>query len=206
VLQTLDQRLWSLPFDLHPLRDAVWQQRARGVNMHPDGTVEVAPMPWVGPEAYAFVLYPSPPPGWVAEFHDRTGRTVPEPYAAVLSALNGCFAFALALFGLPPSLHGRPPHHRRALEPLDLEAANRYWMHDYRDADGEFHLGGRTWSDTESVGYFLDPGGVYRCRRKNGEILGEWPSLGELLAQELPAAETRERERWTGRSWPWEVS
>jgi hypothetical protein len=56
------------------------------------------------------------------------------------------------------------------------------------------------------VGYFLDPGGAYRCRRKNGEILGEWPSLRELLAQELPAAESRERERWTGRSWPWEVS
>ena len=70
----------------------------------------------------------------------------------------------------------------------------------------EFHLGGRTWSDTESVGYFLDPGGAYRCRRKNGEILGEWPSLRELLAEELPAAETRERERWTGRSWPWELS
>ena len=207
MMPTLDQRLWSLPFDLHPLRDAAWQQRARGVNRHPDGIVEVAPMPWVGPEAYAFVLYPPAPADWRSEFNARAGRSLPDSYEAILAALNGCFAFALALYGLPPSLHGRTPRQdRRALEPLDLEAANRYWALDYRGASGEFHLGGRTWSDTENVGYFLAAGGVYRCRRKSGEVLREWSSLHDLLADELPAAESRERERWTGRKWPWEIS
>ena len=206
MLPTLDERLWRLPFELQPLRDAVWKERTRGVNIHPDGTVEVAPMPWVGPEAYAFVLYPAAPTAWLTAFAGRTGRDVPEPYAAVLAALNGCFAFALALYGLPPSLQPQPPRgDRRALEPLDLEAANRYWANGYRDAAGEFHLGGRTRSDTENVGYFLTTDGVYRCRRKSGEVLREWPSLRDLLAEELPAAELRERERWTGRTWPWEL-
>lgn len=206
MLPTLDERLWRLPFDLQPLRDAVWQQRARGVNIHPDGTIEVAPMPWVGPEAYAFVLYPPPLPAWITAFAERSGRSIPDGYAAVLTALNGCFAFGLALYGLPPSLQARPRTDRRVLEPLDLEAANRYWANDYRDAAGEFHLGGRTWSDSENVGYFLTPDGAYRCRRKTGEVLREWPSLRDLLAEELPAAESRERDRRIGRVWPWEVS
>jgi hypothetical protein len=205
MLPTLDERLWKLPFDLQPLRDAVWQQRTRGVNIHPDGTTEVAPMPWVGPEAYAFVLYPPAEPAWVTAFAERNGRRIPDAYTAVLGASNGCFAFGLALYGLPPSLQARLRVDRRALEPLDLDAANRYWAADYRAPD-EFHFGGRTWSESENVGYFLAAHEVYRCRRKNGEVLREWPSLRELLAEELPAAESRERDRWTGRIWPWEVS
>jgi hypothetical protein len=203
---SLDERLWKLPPDLKPLAEAAWQHRARGANLRPDGTVQVVPMPWVGSDAFAFVLYPPAERAWIASFGSRLGRPAPESYAAVLAALNGCFAFGLALYGLAPSLQIRPPRvERRTLEPLDLEAANQYWARDYRDAENEFHFGGRTWTDTENVGYFLAPDGRFRSRRKSGEVLREWGSLRDLLAEELPAAETRDRERLTGRTWPWEI-
>ncbi len=206
MLPTLEQRLWKLPPDLRPLADSAWQHRLRGASLRPDGTVQVAPMPWVGPEAFAFVLYPPAEPAWIAGFGSRAGVGVPEPYRAVLAALNGCFAFGLALFGLAPSLQARPPRaDRRALEPLDLAAANQYWAHEYRGADGEFHFGGCSWTPTENVGYFLTADGIYRSRRKDGEVLREWPTLRELLGDELPATEARDRERLTGRTWPWEV-
>jgi hypothetical protein len=206
VLPSLDERLWKLPFDLKPLAEAVWQHRSRGANLRPDGTVQVAPMPWVGSDAFAFVLYPPAERAWVAAFSSRHGRPIAEPYDRVLAALNGCFAFGLALFGLAPSLQPGPARtDRRALEPLDLAAANQYWAEEYHGAEGEFHFGGCTWTATENVGYFLTPDGLYRSRRKGGEVLREWPSLRDLLAEELPAAEARDRERLTGRTWPWEA-
>jgi hypothetical protein len=206
MLPSLDARLWKLPPDLKPLAEAAWQHRSRGASLHPDGTVQVAPMPWVGPEAFAFVLYPPAERAWITAFGSRAGQPVPEPYAAVLAALNGCFAFGLALYGLAPSLQTRLPRvDRRALEPLDLDAANHYWAQEYRGAEGEFHFGGCSWTATENVGYFLTPEGVFRSRRKGGEVLREWPSLRQLLADELPAAEARDRERLTGRTWPWEA-
>jgi hypothetical protein len=203
---SLDERLWKLPPDLKPLADAAWQHRARGANLRPDGTVQVAPMPWVGSDAFAFVLYPPAERAWIAGLDSRLDRPAPAIYTAVLAALNGCFAFGLALYGLPPSIQVRPPRlERRVLEPLDLDAANHYWARDYHGAEGEFHFGGSTWTETENAGYFLAPDGVFRSRRKSGEVLREWRSLRDLLAEELPAAETRHRDRLTGRTWPWEV-
>ncbi len=205
VLPSLEERLRGLPAELRPLAGAVWQHHARGASRRPDGTVQVAPMPWVGPDAYAYVLYPPAKPAWVTAFGRRSGQAIPESYAPVLSALNGCFAFGLALYGLPPSLY-EPPSllDRPALEPLDLEAANQYWAHEYRGADREFHFGGCTWTATENVGYFVTPDGLFRSRRKEGEVLREWPSIRDLLADELPSAEARDRERRTGTTWPWE--
>lgn len=203
MIPSLDERLRKLPSELQPLAGAVWQQHTRGVSRRADGTIQVAPTPWVGPEAYAIMLYPPPEPAWVAAFAHRSGQSIPESYARVLAALNGCFAFGLALYGLPPSLYEPPSRlDRRALEPLDLDAANRYWAHEYRGAEREFHFGGCTWTATENVGYFLTPGGPVRSRRKEGEVLREWPSIRDLLAEELPSAEARERR--TGTTWPWE--
>ncbi|MGH7629503.1 MAG: hypothetical protein ACREOF_08930 [Gemmatimonadales bacterium] len=192
-----------MPPQLQPLVAAVRQHYARGANLTPDGTLQVGPMPWVGPEGFALVLYAPPGPGWLAGFAARAGRAVPEPYGAVLAALNGCFAFGLALYGLPPSLHQRPVRpDRRVLEPLDLDAANRYWAQRYRAAEGAFHFGGRTWTATENLGYFITPGGGFQSRRDGGELVREWSSLRDLLAEELAAAEERDRESRPSARWP----
>lgn len=201
MLPSVHQRLGSLPPELEPLEAAVRRHYARGASVRPDGTVQVAPMPWVGPEAFAFVLYPPAPLAWLPAFEHRLGQPIPEAYAAILAALNGCFAFGLALYGLPPSLQepgSRLDHH--VLQPLDLEAANRHWAREYRDAETEFHFGGCSWTATENLGYFITAGGTFRTRRKSGEVLGEWPSIRGLLAEEIPSAEARDRER---RPLPW---
>jgi hypothetical protein len=201
LLPSVHERLGLLPPELQPLAEAVRRHYPRGASVRPDGTVQVAPMPWVGPEAFAFVLYAPAKPAWIAAFAHRLGRPIPEAYGVVLAALNGCFAFGMALYGLPPSLQEPAsrldPH---TLQPLDLEAANRHWVNEYRDAQAEFHFGGCTWTATENVGYFITPGGTFRTRRKDGEVLREWPSIGALLADELPFAEARDRER---RPLPW---
>lgn len=200
----MEERLGRLPSELQPLVTAVRQHYSRGASIRGDGTVQVASMPWFGPEAFAFVLYPPAHPAWLASFRDRAGQAIPDSYARVLAAVNGCFAFGLALYGLPPSLQERSSRtDHRTLQPLDLEAANRYWAREYHGAEGEFHVGGCSWTATENVGYFLAPGGRWRSRRKEGEVLREWPSLRALLAEELPAAEARDRERRPAKAWPW---
>jgi hypothetical protein len=205
-VRSLDERLDQLPPDLQPLAGAVWEHRSRGTNIRGDGTVEVAPMPWVGPEAFAFVLYPAAEPAWLAAFARRTGRAIPETYAAVLAALNGCFAFDLALYGLPPSLQAPPPLLARGtLEPLDLETANRYWAQEYRGAGQEFCCGGCTLTATENVGYFLTSDGLFRSRHKDGDVRREWASIRDLLIEELPAAEARDQARRRRTVWPWEA-
>ena len=205
MLPSLSERLAQLPADLQPLADSAWRLRIRGANLRADGTVQVGPMPWVSGEAFAFVVYPPAEPGWIAAARAR-GMALPDAYAAVLAALNGCFAFGLALYGFAPSLQRSPRRaDRHTLEPLDLDAANRYWAHEYRGSEGEFHFGGSTWDGGENVGYFLTHDRRFRCRRKDGDVLREWPSLRDLLADEIPAAETRDRERLTSRTWPWEV-
>ncbi len=204
MLPSVADRLGRLPLQLLPLEKAVRRHYARGASVQPDGTVQVAPMPWVGPEAFALVLYPPAQPAWMATFAERNGGAVPEGYAPVLAAVNGCFAFGLALFGLPPSLHGHAPlPGRHPLEPLDLEAANRYWSREYLHSAGEFHFGGCTWTATENVGYFLTVDGQFRSRRKDGEVLQEWASIRDLLEEELPAAEERARERRPVPPVPW---
>ncbi len=204
MLPSISERLDRLPAQLRPLDAAVRRHYARGASVRPDGTVQVRPMPWVGPEAFAFVLYPPAEAAWLAAFARRVGQPIPEVYAIVLTALNGCFAFGLALYGLPPSLQERAPRlDDRTLQPLDLEAANRHWAREYRDAEGEFHIGGCSWTTTENVGYFCTATGRFRSRRKEGEVLQEWPSLHDLLADELPSAEARDRERRPGPPLPW---
>jgi len=205
-VRSLDERLNQLPSGLQPLAAAVWQHRSRGTHLRGDGTVQVAPMPWVGPEAFAFVLYPGAERAWLTAFARRTGRAIPEAYGTVLTALNGCFAFDLALYGLPPSLQDpAPPVPRGTLEPLDLETANRYWAQEYRGAEQEFCCGGCTLTATENVGYFLTSSGSFRSRRKEGEVLREWTSIRDLLTEELPAAEARDLGRRRRTVWPWET-
>jgi hypothetical protein len=204
VLPAVEARLARLPLELKPLGAAVRRNYARGASIRPDGTLQIARTPWVGPEAFAIILYPAADPAWLSAFNRRLGHPMPQEYASVLAGVNGCFAFGLALYGLPPSLQERAPRAGHLpLEPLDLGAANQYWSREYRGADGEFHFGGRSWSATENVGYFLTFDGRVRSRLKEGDVIGEWGSIEELLADELPVVEARNQERPPGAPTPW---
>ena len=204
MLPSIEARLAALPPALAPLGAAVRRHYNRGASVRPDGTVQVARMPWGGPEAFALVIYPPADSSWVSAFGHRSAQSMPDAYARVLAAVNGCFAFGLALYGLPPSLQDRTPRRDyHGLEPLDLGAANQYWAREYRESAGEFHFGGRSLSPTENVGYFFASDGHVRSRRKEGEVLREWSSIEELLAEELPSVEARDQDRPPGAPTPW---
>jgi hypothetical protein len=64
-------------------------------------------------------------------------------------------------------------------------------------------VGGSSWSETENVGCFLTPTGQFRSRRKDGSVSREWLSLGDLLAEELPAVAARDRAGRPGPPMPW---
>src|SRR5262245_27679650 len=139
VLPAIENRVATHPLELKPLADVVRRHYARGASVRPDGTVQIAQAPWMGPEAFALILYPAADAAWVSAYGQRLGRPVPEAYARVLASVNGCFVFGLALYGLPPSLQDRPPRRDHSLEPLDLAAANRYCAREYRGAGEECH-------------------------------------------------------------------
>src|SRR5688572_28743059 len=104
--------------------------------------------------------------------------------------MNGCFAYALALYGLPPSMQAeRRLMNRMALQPLELGQADRFWKFEFAGADASmFHFGGRHYTYTENVGYFHDANGRILSVRKNGEIVGTWAALLPFLDEELTAA------------------
>jgi hypothetical protein len=186
---SIDDRLRSLPAELEPLKLVARRYLADRPRLSADGTLQIGPAPWSGSEAFSIILYPPAARAWLTAFERRVGP-IPGRYAAVLQALNGCFAFSLSLYGLPPSLQSEPPLlDRRVLQPHDLEAANTRWARDYLGANGEFHFGGRSWSDVENVGYFVDPNDAFRSRLTGGEVVQQWGSLRALLAEELLAAE-----------------
>ena len=198
----LAQRLTSWPASLEPLAQLVRRHASRGIVHRPDGALQIAPTPWVGSEAFAFVLFPCAEPTWIAGFAQRVGTPVPTAYDAILRATNGCFAFDLSLYGLPPGLQeGAPRLDRATLQPLDLERANRSWAREYRQRPEGLYIGGRSWSYEANCGYFLAADGVVRSVLRNGESVGIWPSIDLMLAAELLVVERRALEQAPGGTW-----
>ena len=160
-----------------------------------DDTLEIGHMPWIGPEAYAFRLFPPAKKAWIERFRQRVGRPIPAGYADFLRIVNGCEACGLSLFGLPPSLQREPPLLDRSRpQPLDLDAANRDWAREYKESGTAFHFGGRPWSHDENIGYFWVDTRI-RAIRPRGEVVGEWPDLATLIAAELALVERMQAER-----------
>ena len=190
------KRLTSWPDSLAPLAQLVERYAARGLVPRPDGALQIAPTPWVGTEAFAVVLFPPADPTWIAGFAERTGTTIPTHYAEILRAMNGCFVFDLALYGLPPGMQETTPRLDRAtLQPLDLERANRSWAREYRARTENLYVGGRSWSREANCGYFLAEDGTVRSLLRGGESVGTWPSIERMLAAELPVVERRALEQ-----------
>ncbi|HJU69933.1 MAG TPA: hypothetical protein VJ650_16965 [Gemmatimonadaceae bacterium] len=186
----LRERFTSWPPSLAALRDLVERYASRGVVKRADGAIQIAPTPWVGSEAFAVVIFPPAEPTWIADAAERMGVPIPAPYAEILRATNGCFAFDLSLYGLPSAGQGATPRLDRAtLQPFDLERANRSWAREYRARPNGLYIGGRSWSREANCGYFLADDGSIRSVLRSGESVGTWPSAELMLATELPIAE-----------------
>ncbi len=178
-------RLDSLPDELSALRRLGLQYLDRCCAIDTDDSVQLGHMPWVAPLAYAITLFPPAKRAWVNRFKGK----IPRPYQRLLAETNGLFAFGLSLYGLAPSMHARPPRlNRSRLECHDLSLANSDWIKQY-DLEGDlFHFGGREYSETETLGYFMTGADMICALRRNGEVVEEWETLSDFLADELAAA------------------
>ncbi len=167
-----------------------------------DDALQIAPTPWVGTEAFAVVVFPPADPKWIAGFAERSAMAIPMAYAEILRATNGCFAFDLSLYGLPPGMQGVTPLLDRAsLQPFDLERANRSWAREYRTRPEGLYIGGRSWSYEANCGYFLAADGAVRSVLRTGESVGTWRSIELMLAAELPVVERRGLEQAPAGTW-----
>jgi hypothetical protein len=204
VTQSIDivRHLASWPRSLTPLRQVVERYASHGVVKRSDGAVQVAPTPWIGAEAFALILFAPADPAWIVSFGERTGTAIPDPYAEILRATNGCFAFDLSLYGLPPAMQGaRPRLDRTTLQALDLGLANRSWVREFRTHPDGLYVGGRSWSREANCGYFLAADGSIHSVLRTGEVVGTWSSLELMLSAELPIAETRALEQAPAGAW-----
>jgi hypothetical protein len=191
VQQRILERLQEMPPECAALAGHAGRYARFCSSIAIDDTLQIGHTPWRAPEAYTFSLFVPAKKTWFQRFRSRTGRQIPQEYRNFLLGMNGCWAYGLALFGLPPSLQRDPPlMDRSRVQPLDLDAANRYWAREFKAPDDEFHFGGRSWSDAENVGYFWSESGLH-SRRKSGEVVGQWGNLSTLLTEELAAAEGR---------------
>ena len=201
VQQQIAERLRLLPAACAPIVEHAARYTRYCSSIATGETLQIGHAPWVAPEAYAFRLFPVAKKAWFQRFREDTGRPIPSGYRDFLLGANGCSAYGLSLYGLPPSLQRDPPVLDRARpQPLDLGAANRHWAREYQGSGGAFHFGGRAWSREENVGYFWAEGGL-RSLRRGGEVAGEWPDLPALLAEELAAAERLQAERTPAEWW-----
>jgi hypothetical protein len=198
----IDSRLAGWPPSLTPLRELVERYVSRGMVERSDGALQIAHTPWVGTEAFALVIFPPVEPEWIVAFGERTDRTIPASYREILHAMNGCFAFGLSLYGLPPAMQGaRPRLDRTTLHPLDLGLANRSWAREFRVRPDGLYFGGRSWSSDANSAYFLGGDGSVRAALRSGDLVGTWPSVERMLAAELPIAESHAREQAPAGAW-----
>lgn len=188
----------TLPAELAPLSAYLTRFEQFGTDSGENAPFRVAPQPWIATEAWTFWIYPPADPRWLEGLAMLDGPGFPSGYRELLKQMNGCFAFGLSLYGIPAATGLLD---RRSLKALDLRLANSSWSREFQSASSLFHFGSRKWTPTESLGYFaLGPELI--ALRKSGEVVARWPSLRELLAEELPAAEAYDRRKAPPGAWP----
>src|SRR5262249_35598062 len=144
---------------LEPLRSAVERYLKYPSKITPDGVMLIGHMPWIGPQAYMFRLYP----GIDDESLERYKRTleidIPQSYAHFLREVNGAFCFGISFCGVPLSMLGSPPLLDRSTQQChDLSTAVKEWIRRYRVPPTLFHFGYME-SETENLGHFIDEAG-----------------------------------------------
>ena len=189
----IKEHLDSLPAELSAIRDLALRCLIYCSSISIDGVIQIGHRPWVSPLNYALSLFPPAKKAWIKKFK---GKGIPDSYAHLLLATNGLFAFGLRLYGLPPSLQGNPPlQDRSRLQCLDLGAANEDRIFQYEVDRDLLYFGGREYSYTENLGYFMSTDGQIQSIRKSGEMLRRWGTFSEFLHHELNDTEAEAKKK-----------
>ncbi len=192
-MNSIAQRLDAYSDTLAPLREAAGRYLEHPSVLAPDGMMNIGHRPWVAELNYMFMMYPGIEADSLDRYSQRFGLQIPRIYANVLAELNGAFCFGMSLCGVPRSMLGNPPLlDRTTLQCHDLGTAANLWVSEYRVPAGYFHFGGRKFSWTANVGYFIDGDDRILCLKKSGKVVGEWTGFAGFLADELKASEELE--------------
>lgn len=203
-MQAIQQQLNAFPDFLLPLKEAASRYLKYPSVIGNDGVMDIGHRPWVAELNYMLMLYPGIDEDSLDRYSRSFGIEVPRIYVEFLRAVNGAFCFGMSLCGIPHSMLGSPPLlNRRILQCHDLSTAAIRWVFEYRVPAGLFHFGGRKFSYSENVGYFIDANNrILSFRKKEKNVVGEWASFSEFLKDELPASEKLEEElrpaKWVG--------
>lgn len=117
-----------------------------------------------------------------------TQKLIPDFYKRFLTVLNGSFIHGISFYGLTPSIYLRGKLDRSILQCHDLTTANNEWIKEYKVDKKFFHFGGRSYSNSENLGYFFDSDKILAIR-KNGNVINEWTNYFEFLFDEIENAE-----------------
>jgi len=197
-------RIDRLPDTLAPLKAKALQYLKYPSNVDTGGILQIGHRPWVAELNYMITLYPGLVREDIARYPVRRGfLEIPTVYSDFLTHVNGGFFFGISLCGIPPSMLSEPPLlDRSVLQCHDIGSANLDWISEYRVSEGLFHFGGRHFSFTENVGYFLDDSDRILSFRSSGECIGQWNYFSDFLEAELAASEALEEEinpsQWKG--------
>lgn len=106
---------------------------------------------------------------------------VPKLYGSFLHVTNGLFLYCMSFYGWT---HVQPTSQCHS-----LVTANQFWINGYkRLPEGAIHIGSRTYSWSENLGYFMTQRGEFYALTKAGEKIAEWGSLDDLFRAEIPNA------------------
>jgi hypothetical protein len=202
-MQALQQQLDAFPDFMAPLKEAASRYVKYPSDIAKDGVMNIGHRPWVAELNYMFMLYPGINHEALDRYCRRFEILVPEMYADFLRAVNGAFCFGMSLCGVPPSMLGNPPLlDRTILQCHDLATAATRWIDEYRVPVGFFHFGGRHFSYSANVGYFIEGNKRIVSVRGKKKVIGEWSSFSDFLSDELQASEKLEEEfhpaKWNG--------
>ena len=184
----IDNFLNNLTPDWTPIKDQATKYFDIDSRIRDDGAVQVFRQPWVAPQSFGLLLFPPVDNKWFEAFAEQTNLTIPKFYQDILLKMNGCFVYDFSLFGLPKTMYTTGLLSRTVLQQYDLGTANTTWIHSYDIDMSLFHIGGRTYSDEENVGYFIDNNKIVSIK-ENGEIVNSWTTFADFLKEEINISE-----------------
>jgi hypothetical protein len=202
-MKPISERVEEYPEFLEPLKAKAKAYLKYPSSLGEDGALRIGHRPWVARLNYMLTLYPGIDTTGLDKYCRTFSIEIPGIYADFLRVINGAFCFGISLCGVPPSMLGDPPQlYAATLQCHDLATAAKQWIRDYAVSLRLFHFGGRDFSETEIVGYFIGEGPRILCVRKNGEVIAEWTSFTDFLSDELAESEVLEEElnpsEWDG--------